>query len=142
MGDGLFADPLQDASGDNFGTLLPGGGHDHDELFTPIPGYQIAWTVHDLLQCPCDLLQGMISGRMTVGIVVPLEVVHVDHHQRQPMRLPPGPFPLSVQRLVEEPSVGEPRQRIPACLALEFGLRVPLQRDVLQRLDGTDDLAF
>ncbi|MND72964.1 hypothetical protein D3C80_645260 [compost metagenome] len=68
------------------------------------------------------LAQGLVTGQVAKAVVVGLEVVHVDHQQRQLLLLTHGPAPFQFQVLVEVAAVGQPGQAI--------GVHQPLQHQV------------
>ena len=57
-----------------------------------------------------------------MGIVVGLEVIGIDHHQRERAVVPRGALPFAAERAVEMPAVGEIREAVGGGENREFRL--------------------
>ena len=87
----------------------------------------------DLLgQQGAERLQHAVAGLVAEGVVQRLEVVDVEHHQRERKHLPRAAGQLAVQRLRQVAPVEEPRQRVAQRLLAQAGL----QRLDLRQLSG------
>ena len=75
-----------------------------------------------LLTQPDASTQGLVTGQMAETVVVCLEIVDIDHQQRQLLPLTHGPTPLEFKVLVEVPTIGQPGEAV--------GIHQPLQHQV------------
>ena len=88
-----------------------------------------------VLQRLRDLLQAHVAGRVAQRVVVQLEVVDVEHDQRQRLRVADRALPFLVEEGVEVAPVGDLRQRIEQGGALQRVLGLLVVRDVVQQGD-------
>ena len=86
-------------------------GHDHGELLAAVATGDVL-AAHLGLDQPAHLGEQRVTGRMAVGVVEALEMVHVEHQhrQRQPAALAALQFAGEV--LLEIPAIEQARQRI------------------------------
>ena len=94
------------------------GQHQH-ELLAAVARRQVGWPAAGLADRRGHLAQGFVALQVAEGIVVGLEIVDVDHQQRQLGLLTHGPAPFQLQVLVEVPAVGQPGQAIGVHQALQ-----------------------
>jgi hypothetical protein len=80
-------DALADPIGDLERLGLVRIGQQHHELLAAVAGGDVR-RADLLLQDPGDAPEHLIAGHVAVGVVVPLEVIHVEDDQRQG-----GPMP-------------------------------------------------
>ena len=95
---------------------------------------QMAWAISCRTASP---------RRVAVGVVDPLEVVHVGHDERQVAAVPLDARPLPVQPLHQGPAVGKPGQRIDLGMLDQQVLQVlgPQRRaDAGPQLEGVERL--
>lgn len=60
----------------------------------------------------CDPLEASVSGRMAVDVVELLEVVDIQHHERERLERSPGACPLRSKSFVERATVRQARQAV------------------------------
>ncbi|HEX8989484.1 MAG TPA: hypothetical protein VF816_16115 [Rhodocyclaceae bacterium] len=73
----------------------------HDELFPAVACREVARAMNLLLEAPGDLDQASIAERMPVAVVDLLEMIDVDHDERQRQPLPARPGQFALQLVVE-----------------------------------------
>ena len=83
----------------------------HGELLPAVAGNRVV-PAGDVAEHVGDPAQGDVPGRVAEGIVVRLEVVHVQQHQRERRFLAGGQGELSLQLLEEPPPVLQPGQLV------------------------------
>ena len=79
----------------------------HDKLLAAIARDQICRAQAGAHQGLRHGPQAGIACRMAIAVVEQLEVVDINHQQRQRVAGPPGAVPFPLQRLVEAPPVGD-----------------------------------
>ena len=101
------------------------GGHDvleqQGELVSTDPGNRVG-LAHRGLQARGNLLQDLVAGEMSEGVVHGLEVVEIDEHDRQGPVVAPLAFESVVQPVCEENPVHESRKWVVERLAGEVDL--------------------
>ncbi len=93
-------DPLGDHQGASGGRF----GKNDRELLSPVPGDDIRGPGALPEEFP-DLPEREVAGRMSEAVVELLEIVHVDHQERQGVPVPAGAVQFPAQRLVEFPMI-------------------------------------
>src|SRR5271168_1651646 len=71
-----------------------------------------------------DSLQRQISGRMTKGVVEFLEMIQIQHENRQRLLMPRRPGNLPLERNLHEPAIEQTSKRIPYRLIFQGGLQI------------------
>src|SRR6202034_642715 len=80
-------------------------GKDDDELLASKARGEIGRSSKTHLHRGCDTLEHLVSCKVTIGIVVELKIVHVDHEDGQSALLAKGQLPLSFDIFIEVSSV-------------------------------------
>src|SRR4051812_23763496 len=88
------------------GPVDGGVRHDGGDLSPAVPGNEGTGTTV-VSQFGGDALQAAITGRVSIVVVVQLEVVDVDHCQRQGPSGGSGPVPFGVEYLFKTTSIGQ-----------------------------------
>ncbi len=86
-------------------------GHQQHELIAADACDRIGGT-YQSRQAAGDLLQELIAGCMSQGIVHEFEAVEIAHHQRERPPIAVGPRHRLRQTIIEEYAIGQPRERI------------------------------
>ena len=89
-----------------------GARQDDRELLAAVARDQRALVAHARGDRGSDLLQAAVAAAVAVQVVVGLEVVDVDHDQRDRLAVPGRVMPRALQRLVEAAAVGEQGQAV------------------------------
>ncbi len=82
-----------------------------------------------------DGLQAGVAGGVAQAVVVALEMVDVEHDQRQRLAAADGALPFLVQEGVEMAAVGDARERVDQGGALQRRLGLLVVGDVVQQGD-------
>src|SRR6266550_3513177 len=106
---------LADAKADLAGVSLVGVRHRHAELVAAQPAARIGGP-HRPLQLSREDADRFVADVVAVGVVDVLEVVEVDHHQREAALVPFGRCDRAVDRPLELRPVGQPGQVVGARL--------------------------
>ena len=85
---------------------------DDGKFLAAIAGDEIEGAVHELLQGGGDLMQHGIAGNVAVVVVIRLEVVDIDHRQREGFALALGLTPQAGKTLRELAAVGQFGERV------------------------------
>lgn len=93
--------------------------HDACKLFPAITRSQIAGPTQRLRMRAGDRSQALVTGGVSIAIVVRLEHVDVDHRQGQRLLRTLGAPPLFFNRIVEAAAVGEAGQAVEMRLQAE-----------------------
>ena len=102
-------------------------GQQADELFSAIARHQVVRARQPLAQHFSHRFQAGIALRVTVHIVVLLEVVQIDHHHRQWLVAAAAAAPLGLQGLIEMAAIGQVGECIHVSeFAQRFALRLLL----------------
>ena len=101
------ADPL----GENGGHLRVRLGHQHDELVAAVPE-GVVGLPQIRPEDSRDLAQGVVAGLVAEGVVDPLEVVEIEHHEGHVPAMATEPLELAVENLLERPIVEQPGERV------------------------------
>jgi hypothetical protein len=94
------------------GAVGAGVGKQQHELLAAVARRQVAGAAGVRGDGLRHLLQAAVAGRMAQAVVVQLEVVDVEHHQRQGAAAAHGALPFLFQEAVEMPAVGDLGQRV------------------------------
>ena len=86
-------------------------GRNQHELFTAVARHQIAGAAHRRNGL-CHFAQTPVTGRVAVVVVVGLEPIHIQHHQRQGLLLARHALPFFLQHLVKLAAVGNVGQAV------------------------------
>jgi hypothetical protein len=86
-------------------------GEDDRELLAADPRGEVR-RPHLALDRPRERLEHAVAGLVAVGVVEPLEVVEVDHDERERAPVAARPRDLLRELAVEVAPVGEPRERV------------------------------
>ena len=70
------------AFGDLCGTVNPCAGEYRNELISSVTCDEIAGTIHGTRNCRADLLQTFVPGGVSLGVVIGLESIDIEHDQR------------------------------------------------------------
>src|SRR6266567_1126245 len=100
-----------DALGDDYRAGRVSIGQDHGELLAPVAGHEVAWSQGGL-EAAGHAGQHLVASRVAVGVVYSLEVVDVDHDQRQGTAIVGGKLALGSDDAVEPTPVEETGQGI------------------------------
>jgi hypothetical protein len=84
-----------------------GGRYDDGEFLAPVACNEVTCAVEGRTHGLGDLLQALVSGKVSARIVVGLEIIDVAQDQGQRCRGPCGAPYLLVQHLVEITAVGD-----------------------------------
>ena len=108
-----------------------GAGQHHRKLFAAIAGSQVAGALDVVPDDRADVAQTLIAGHMAVKIIEALEVIDIDHQQREVGLVAPGAAHFGEDEQIELTPVGQPgqcvlqRQQLKAAIDLdEFFLRI------------------
>ena len=101
-------DRLARILGNRFGPFEVEAGHQQRELFAAIAGDQYRLFQRHQRQRLADRTQAGIAGDMAIAVVEQLEVIDINHHQRQRRAFLAGALPFAIQFAVEAAPVGEP----------------------------------
>src|SRR5207249_9204788 len=108
---GLTLERLPAPLGGRHGSLLPGAGQQDDKLLAPIAGHPVM-VAEQLLQRARHPAQDLVAGRMTEGVVVLLELIHVQHDDGEGQPLPHRQGVVHLEPLVEVAAVADAGQPI------------------------------
>ncbi|MNN59690.1 hypothetical protein D3C81_1748270 [compost metagenome] len=97
-----------------------GARQHHRELFAAEAGGQVGGARAVVLDHGGHAPQHVVAGDMAVGIVVGLEGVDIDHHQRQLRLLALRAAPFRAKVFVEVAAVGQPGEAVRVGQALQF----------------------
>ncbi len=103
---GVLFDLTSDSFGHVHGDLSGGAGHDDDELLAAETRTDVEDS-HAAAQQVGDIAQRPVSFEMTPRIVDALEVIDVDHQQREVLLLPPSALHFGFEPILEVASVEE-----------------------------------
>ena len=141
MGNGQFGDALENSIGDDAGSHCIRCGQDHGKLLAAVTGDQIARAKHHFLEHLGNLLQAVVAGLMPVGIVEALEVIDIDHQQRQGTQVATLALPLVAQFFVKAAAVGDSRQSVAGGQLFKRGLRPAVIGHVAQGFNDSQQLS-
>lgn len=127
-----------DAPADLDGVLVAGIGKDDRELVATVARGEIARPARRLADDRSRLPEALVPGLVAIGIVELLEVIDIEHQQRQRRARADGAVPLAAQRGVEGAPVGQPGQAVAVGERGEFAFQRLLAGDVA---DGEHDVA-
>ena len=105
-------DGCMDARGDLLGTLLIGVGENDRELLATVAAGRITFALQAVAQGCTDSAQGVVTGEVAECIVVGLEVVDIQHQQRQGRVEAAQAAPFGQQLLVEVTAVVQSGQAV------------------------------
>ena len=105
-------DALADRFGNLHGAVAAGVRQQHREFFAAIAGGDVARPADRATNRRTDRRQRLIALGMPVAIVEFLEMIDVDHQQRQRLAIARRPAPRQGQRFIETAPVGELRQAV------------------------------
>ena len=89
-----------------------GRGQDGGELFPAVAGEKIRRALHAARHRTRDLSQGEITSLVPVLIVERLEVIDVDHHDRQRRAVASRARPFRLERLIELATIRDSGERV------------------------------
>src|SRR5579859_1953497 len=131
---GEIAAPIVDAGQ----RLFPGGARQQDQdLFAAGAEDEIA-LANPLGQELADRGQHPVAGLMAVMIIEPLEIIEIDHDDRQRLALPVGLGGQLAADLVKEAAVMQAGQRIPCSLLAQLHFQADAPGDVAQQQHPPD----
>ena len=110
--------------GDRDRTGQVGLGEHDGKLLAAVARHDIACPHRRFGDRLCDLLQARVAREVTVAIVELFEVVDVDHHDRERLRVSRAAPPFVRDREVEAPPVPDLGERIDFDQTLEIAVRV------------------
>ena len=111
-------EPLHETGRERDGLLLVASGKDHGELLAADPADDVAGPDGGA-QMVGELGQHVVADRVAEDVVHLLEVVDVEHHERDVLVLARRPGQLAAEALVEVPVVVEPGERVGLGFTLE-----------------------
>ena len=125
----LRPDRERDAVGEELGVVAARLGQDHGELVAADPAGDVG-RADDAAHPLGDLGEHAVAGEVPDPVVDPLEVVEVEHDQRDVALVAPGARDLAPEELVEEPPVVEAGERVELGVLARLGEadRVPDRR--------------
>ena len=132
-----FAHGLAQAVRHRHGAQLIGIGQQHGELLAAIARRQLARALHRAGQGLGHALQAAVARNVAVVVVVGLEIVHIDHQQRQRHAAQPRLLPLALHGLAQGQAVGHLGHRIQAHTLLQ---RIAVARQLLLGLLALGDV--
>jgi len=103
--------------GDRFCSGGIGARQNNNKLFAAITGQQVRGPMNAGSDRSGNLLKAVVSGNMTIPIVVSLELVDIDHEYGNCGVGTDGTEPLAFEELVEAPAIGDTRESVDACQA-------------------------
>ncbi|MEQ8482252.1 MAG: hypothetical protein RIC18_16500 [Hoeflea sp.] len=113
---------------------------DRHELLAAIAGQQAAVIGKDLPDCRGQVLQTFIARLVAVGVVEVLEMIDIDHQQRQVRPFPSCGAEAFLKDQVELAAVGKPGEGIGVSLGCQCLICDPQQpvfrRDLLKETCG------
>ena len=131
-------DLLLDALGEPERVGQAARGHDDRELLAADPADGVA-RAHDREEDRRDLGEDVVAGRVAVHVVDALEVVEVEHHERDGRLVGRGDEELLPEPLVERAVVPEAGQRVGLRLVLERRADVRVVDRERRRVGEPDD---
>ena len=105
-----------------------------DELVAAVAERQVGLAQRDA-HAVGERLEHVVARGVAVRVVDLLELVHVDHHERQRLAVPLGQRDLALQELLHRPAVVQAGQRVGHALLLGLGQQV-------QRTSATELAVF
>src|ERR1700704_1332039 len=115
MSNGQLRNGCTDRLGHMLGTVERRARQENRKLLAAESRYHIAGTCDERTQCHCNRAQALISGLMAEAIVELLEMICIDHQQRQ-WRLPVrGNAPLLLEMTVQRTAIGNIRESVERC---------------------------
>jgi len=112
VGNAQGLDIVTDTIGDDRGAERIGLGQQDGKLFATDTGRAIAGASQGVVQALRDPFETLIACAVAVGVVVLLEIVHVQQHQRDGRSTTLGASPLDLEDISEMASVGDAGQGI------------------------------
>ncbi len=97
---------------------IDAGQHDR-EFLAAVACHQVATAAECLVERLCDLAQDVIAARVAVAVVEQLELIEIEEHERQRLRIAAGAARLAFQGAVEVTAVRDAGERIDADEVLE-----------------------
>jgi len=133
----LAKDPLPDPRA----SRRIGVGQQHHELFAAISRREIRGSLGFRGQNMRNGTQAVVAGRVSILVVECLEMIEVDHQERQAGALAIGASPFLEQALVEAAAIGEAGEPVNSRQRLELSFQRLLLRGIARDGDDAVDLA-
>ncbi len=130
MGDAHAFDSLADAFGHDARAFAIGLREQQREFFSAVARGKVARPGRMALDHGRDLLQAMIPGLVSVGVVEGLEVIGIDQQHRQGLSRPASEAEFALRAVVEASPVGKPGQAVECREARQMTLELLVLRDV------------
>jgi hypothetical protein len=84
----------------------------HHEFFATEPGDDIAFPPDDISKAIADDPQALVSCQVTVGVIIKLEAIDIDHHHTERCPVSDAPRQLNWHCFVESAPIESPCQAI------------------------------
>ena len=85
------------------------------EVDVALPRGEVGRTADVVADHLGDRAQCRVAAVMAMAVIEGLEVVHINHQQRQRLRRALGAIPFQAQALVENATVGQAGERVGGC---------------------------
>src|ERR1700730_12459843 len=115
MSDGQFRNGCTDRFGHMLGTLERRARQENRKFLATESRYHITGARDERTQCHCDRAQALISRLMTEAIIELLEMICVDHQQRQRCLPARGKPPLLLKMIIQRTAIGYIRESVERC---------------------------
>lgn len=112
MGNAQIGDRLAQLIGDEKCPFGRGVGQEGNELLAAVARQEVTFALEFRRRCTCNLLQAAVARLVPVPVVLLLEMIDIDHQQRQRTFFSRRSAPLDVQGTVEVPSICDPEQAV------------------------------
>ena len=115
--------------------LRVGFAEQQHELLAAVARSHVGRALGVRIHLRCHLLKAAVPGLVPEAVVVGLEVIHIQHQQRQRQPAAPGAQPFPVEERVELATVRDVRQRVDTRHPPQFLLGLLAQADVVQQAE-------